>query len=260
MNDASPVSLSVGDGIGTITIDSPGNRNALSRAVTEGLIARFEQANADDGVRAIVLTATGGTFCSGADLKEQREAAATGDAGEGTQRVVAVLQQILESPKPVVGRINGHARAGGIGLVAACDIAVAAEPATFAFTEVRLGLVPAMIAVVTLPKLGIVRASEYYLTGEMLGAEQAQAMGLLNAVAPVTGLDEAVAHYSRALILGAPHALAATKQLVRDLERMPKDEAFQMAERLSAEFFNSEEGREGMTAFAEKRSPRWAVV
>jgi enoyl-CoA hydratase/carnithine racemase len=257
MSEASVVGLGVAQGVGTITIDSPANRNALSRAVTEGLQARFAEALADERVRVIVLTGTGNTFCAGADLKEQREANEAGTAAEGPRRVVGVMRTILDSPKPVVGRINGHARAGGMGLMAACDISVATEEATFSFSEVRLGLAPAIISVVTLPKMGITRGMEYFLTGDVFSAAQAAECRLITAVAPSGSLDEAVGRYLDSLLKGAPGALGASKRLVREIPGMPEDAAFAKAEAVSASFFASEEALEGMRAFAEKRPPRW---
>jgi methylglutaconyl-CoA hydratase len=164
-----------------------------------------------------------------------------------------------DAPKPIVGRINGVARAGGLGLVAACDIAVAPETATFAFTEVRIGVIPAVIAVVVVPKIGTSRAMELFLTGDPFDARAAVGCGLLTAAAPQNSLDEVVGGYVASLLKGAPGALAGCKRLVRDIPTLSMDAAFvEMAAR-SARFFASEEGREGMAAFAEKRRPRWAA-
>jgi methylglutaconyl-CoA hydratase len=251
------VHLDVAGGVGTITLDSPANRNALSRRLVADLDRRLTAALADPAVRVIVLTGRGPAFCSGADLTERRapEPAAAPRPGG----IVPILAAMWDAPKPIVGRVNGAARAGGLGLVAACDIAVAEERATFAFSEVRLGVIPAVIAVVVVPKIGATRAMELFLTGAPFDARAAVACGLLNAVAADGRLDEVVGDYVGDLLKGAPGALAGCKRLVRDVATLSMDAAFvEMAER-SARFFASEEAREGMTAFAEKRPPRWTV-
>ncbi len=252
------VHLAVQHGVATITLDSPGNRNALSRQLTSELDVHVQTAMADDSARVIVLTGTGTVFCSGADLKEQRvanETQATGQVGPGG--LVPILKALWRSPKPVIGRINGSARAGGLGLIAACDIAVAADSATFAVSEVRIGVIPAIISVLLVRKLGESRSMELFLTGEVFGAERAAEIGLLNASAPLDGLDAAVDGYVSAVLKGAPGALGGAKQLVRDVPGMEMDAAFDEMAARSAVFFGSSEAREGMTAFAEKRSPSW---
>ena len=237
------VQLSLEEGVATVTLDSPDNRNALSRTLLEQLDARLREAIADDAVRVIVLSHAGSVFCSGADLKDP--------PGPGAPvSLPDVLSLLWTAPKPIVARVGGHARAGGLGLVAACDVAVAVRDATFAFTEVRLGIVPAIISLVTLPRLGHTRALELYLTGETFDGERAAEIGLVAAVAD--DVDAAVADHVAKLRLGAPKALAATKRLVRG----PLD--FAELERLSLETFAGEEAREGMAAFAEKRAPHWA--
>lgn len=256
MATAELVHLALNRGVATITLDSPHNRNALSRQLVAELAARLETALADPAARVIILTGTGSVFCSGADLREQREANAAG-SGAGITAVADICLRIWRAPKPVVARVNGHARAGGLGLLAACDIAFAVDTATFAFSEVRLGLAPAIISVVTLPKLGPVRGMELMLTGEPFTAREALAYGLLNAAPPADQLDEVTGACVARLLKGAPGALGITKQLVRDVPGMPVEEAFRAMADLSARLFASPEALEGMTAFAEKREPRW---
>jgi methylglutaconyl-CoA hydratase len=246
-------------GVATITLDSPHNRNALSRQRLAELDQRLQEALDDPDVRVIVLTGAGTVFCSGADLKERRDTHETPPRSR-PGGLVPILTAMWEVSKPIVGRINGAARAGGVGLVAACDIAVGAESATFAVNEVRIGVIPATIAVVLVPKIGATRAMELCLTGDAFDARAAAAHGLLTAVAPDGGLDEAVGRYVTSLLKGAPEALAACKRLVRDVPKLSMDAAFvEMAER-SARSFASEEAREGMAAFAEKRPPRWTAL
>ncbi len=250
------VHLDVTAGVATITLDSPDNRNALSSQLRQELLAHLDDAIADDGARVILLTHTGAVFCAGMDLKEARGA---GAQAQGVTEFPAILERIWTSPTPVLARLTGPARAGGVGLVAACDIAVAAEDATFAFSEVRIGVVPAIISVTVLPRLLPRPAHELFLTGETFGAHTAAQIGLLNSAVPAFDIDVEVARYVDMLRLGAPGALAATKELLRR-ERPARmgDEFAEMLE-LSAGFFAGDEGQEGMRAFAEKRPPGWAV-
>jgi methylglutaconyl-CoA hydratase len=250
------VHLDSGGGVATITLDSPSNRNALSRALVEGLQSSLEAALEDQSARLIVLTHTGPVFCSGADLKEA--AAGGGGKSAGPGGLVPILKTIWNSPKPVIARVGGPTRAGGIGIVAACDLAVAVEDATFAFSEVRLGLIPAIISVVVLPKLGITKGMELFLTGAMFDAREAAGFGLINAAVPAEQLDDAVAGYAGSILKGAPGALSGCKRLVREVPQMSLDEGFAQTSEWTAQYFASDEAREGMTAFAQKRPPRWA--
>jgi methylglutaconyl-CoA hydratase len=252
------VHLETAGGVATITMDSPENRNALSRRLMSDLHGHLQAALADSRARVLVITGSGPVFCAGADLKEQR---AANEAGEGSTlnaaSMPAMLNAIWESPKPVVARVNGHARAGGIGIIGACDLAVAVDHATFAFSEVRIGVAPAIISVVTVPKIGITKAMELFLTGNTFDAPAAVAMGLLNEAAPAAQLDAAVNRYVDSLLKGGPNALAACKRLVRDVPGQPVAGMLQVMASRSAALFASEEAREGMLAFAEKRPPRW---
>ncbi len=250
------VHLDVAGGVATITLDSPANRNALSAQLRRELLAHLHTAVADDAARVIVLTHTGRVFCAGMDLKESRGA---GAQDQGVTEVPALLELIWTSPKPVVARLAGAARAGGVGIVAACDIAIAARDATFAFSEVRIGVVPAVISVTVLPRLLPRAAHELFLTGETFDGARAVAVGLVNSAVPADGLDAEVTRYVEMLRLGAPGALAATKEMVRGERPASMEEQFDAMLALSAGFFAAEEGQEGMRAFAEKRPPSWAV-
>ncbi len=251
------VHLEVRGGVATVTLDSPANRNALSRALMTGLEASLDAALADDRARLIVLTGAGPVFCSGADLKELGTGGGSGQ-GAGPGGLVTILKRIWYSPKPVIARVGGPTRAGGIGLVAACDIAVSVDTATFAFSEVRIGVIPAIISVVILPKLGLTKGMELFLTGDTFDAGEAVRLGLLNAAVPADRLDETVRRYAGSILKGAPGALSGCKRLVREVPGMGLDPAFELTAKWSAEYFVSEEAREGMAAFAEKRPPRWA--
>jgi methylglutaconyl-CoA hydratase len=248
------VHYSVAGGTATITLDSPHNRNALSAQLRHELSESLTKAREDDGVRVIVLTHTGPVFCAGMDLKEARGAGA-GD--QGVNEFPKILEQLWTSPKPVVARLGGPARAGGVGMLAAADIAVAVREATFAFTEVRIGVIPAVISLTVLPRLNPRAAHELFLTGETFDAERAAAIGLINSAVSAEELDAEVARYVKALALGGPKALAATKELLTRPRPATPSDGFTAMNKLSAGFFASEEGQEGITAFTQKRKPNW---
>jgi methylglutaconyl-CoA hydratase len=239
----------------TITLDDPENRNALGVQMMTELVAACEAAEADPSVRVIVLTNTGGTFCAGANLKE---AAAPRDPDAPVPDPIALFGRFARSAKPYVGRIAGHCVAGGMGLAAAMDIAVAADDARFGFTEVRIGVVPAVVSVVCLPKLRTTDAQSAFLRGNRFAASEAARMGLIHDAVPVAELDAAVDAIVEDLLRAAPGALAAAKRLLREVPALPSDDAFVFARDLSAERFASDEAAEGMRAFREKRPPAWA--
>lgn len=238
--------------IATVTLDSPANRNALSAQLVRELSAHLRTAAEDDRVRAVVLAHTGTTFCAGADLVE---AAAEGGPAQGTARLVAVLRTIVELPKPVIARVAGHVRAGGVGLVGACDIALAGPGASFAFTEVRLGLAPAIISLTTQGRMSERAAGRYYLTGETFGAEQAAACGLVTTAA--ADLDSELAAITDALRSCSPQGLAETKPLTTRAVLAGFAERAEALQEQSARLFGSSEAREGMRAFRERRPPGW---
>lgn len=248
------VHLTVENGTATITLDSPHNRNALSAQLRRELLNHLNASIADDSVRVIVLDHTGPVFCAGMDLKESRSAEA-GD--QGVMEFPAILEQIWNSPKPVVAKLAGPARAGGVGLVAACDIAIAADTATFAFSEVRIGVVPAVISITVLPRLDPRQAHELFLTGETFNAQRAVSIGLLNSAVPADQLDAETNRYAGMLALGGPNALAATKEMLRRPRPQKMSDDFAEMLQLSAQHFASDEGQEGISAFAEKRKASW---
>jgi methylglutaconyl-CoA hydratase len=248
------VHRAVDRGVATLTLDSPHNRNALSPRLMAELAAGLRAAVADEAVRVVVLASADRVFCSGMDLKAT---AAADDVDLPVTAFPQLLTAVLESPKPVLARVAGPARAGGIGLVAACDVAVAARSATFAFTEVRLGVVPAVISVAVLPRLLPRAAHELFLTGEVFDSDRAAAVGLVNSAVPDDELDTELRRYVDLLVQGAPGALAATKALLRRPPAGSTAERLAAMAELSARHFAGEEGREGVAAFAEKRRPRW---
>ncbi|MEU0034700.1 enoyl-CoA hydratase family protein [Streptomyces sp. NPDC006333] len=233
--------------VATLTLDSPANRNALSSALVGELAQELTRCGEDDGVRAVVLAHTGNTFCAGADLRDPPHPDA----------LVGLLRQIVGLPKPVVARVTGHVRAGGLGLLGACDIAVSSAAATFAFTEVRIGVAPAVISLPLLPRTDPRALARYYLTGERFDAAEAVRTGLLTATGD--DVDVTLAPVLDGLRRASPQGLAETKRLLtaKVLEAFDQDAVALTA--LSAELFSSVQAREGMTAFLERRDPAWVV-
>ncbi|MCX4970099.1 enoyl-CoA hydratase family protein [Streptomyces sp. NBC_00654] len=232
-------------GITTLTLDAPANRNALSARLVGDLSAALETCAADDSVRAVVLTHTGNTFCAGADLKSPPDPAA----------YVALMRGVLALPKPVVARVTGHVRAGGLGLLAACDISVAGPGASFALTESRLGLAPTVISLPLLPRLDPAAASRYFLTGERFDAAEAARIGLVTVADE--DVDKALVPVLDGLRRASPQGLMASKELVTATVLQSFDQHAEDLIARSAALFASAEAREGMTAFLERRDPAW---
>ncbi|MGI5339541.1 enoyl-CoA hydratase family protein [Streptomyces sp. CA-181903] len=240
-----PVHLGTAGGVTTLTLDRPARRNALSATVIDRLRAGLARADDDPGTRAVVLTHTGGTFCAGADLEEP----------PGAAELAALLREIVELPKPVVARVDGHVRAGGLGLVGACDIAIAGEGATFAFTEARLGLTPAVISLPLLPRLDPRAAGRYYLTGETFDAHEAVRAGLATVAVPDVGA--ALETVLDALRGASPQGVAESKRLVTADVRAAFERDTERLVALSERLFATDEAREGIAAFLERRRPAW---
>ncbi|MEV7561297.1 enoyl-CoA hydratase family protein [Streptomyces sp. NPDC089795] len=237
-------------GIATLTLDSPGNRNALSADLVAELRTALATASADPGVRAVVLTHTGNTFCAGADLKSPCD----------PTDFLALLREIAELPEPVVARVTGHVRAGGLGLLGVCDIAAAGPRSSYAFTETHLGLAPAVISMPLLPRLDPRAASRYFLTAEAFDAAEAARIGLLTLhAAEGEDVDAALEPVLAGLRKASPQGLAATKALTSAAvrEALARDGA-RLTE-LSAGLFASAEAREGITARFERREPSWSL-
>ncbi len=244
------VHCSVSDEVATITLDSPANRNALSRRLLAELNDALDRSSQAD-VRAIVLTHSGPVFCSGADLKER---ATADDNSHGAGSPMAnVFERLGSLLAPTIAAINGPARAGGLGLMAACDLVVVNTTVSFAFTEVRIGVAPAIISVPILARCGWSKLAAPFLTGEVFDAAAAREMGL------VTHVTDDVAATVQTLVggilAGAPNAVAASKQLLRNASTSYAEMTL-----LSESLFRSDEAAEGMRAFAEKRPPSWAPL
>ncbi len=250
------VVTSLGGGVLTITLADEPNRNALSSQLVTELMTALDRADNDDEVRVVVVTNTGRVFCAGADLSER----SGGDPAPAAADPAAILGRIMRSPKPFVGRIAGHAIAGGTGLAAAMDISVAAADAKFGFAEVRLGLAPAIISVVCLPKMRRSEATAAFLRGNRFDATEAARLGIINEAVPAATLDARIDEIVDDLLAGGPHALAAVKQLLRTVPEMDLDEGLRWAADLSDRLFASPEGQEGMAAYLQKRPPPWAPL
>lgn len=250
-----PVEVTSARGVMTATLVDAENRNALGAALVQGLRDALAAANRDPAIRALVVTNTGSTFCAGANLKE-RSGAAGRSAGSGGFE--ALLQEIMASPTPVVGRIAGHVMGGGNGLAAALDVSIAAADVSFGFTEVRLGVAPAIVSVVCLPKMRRGEALEAFLRGNRFSAARAAELGLINRAVPAADLDAAVGEVLDDLRKGGPSALGFAKRLVYEVPALPPKEAFAWTADLSGRLFAGEEAREGMAAFLGRRVPAWA--
>lgn len=247
------VHYAVDRAVATITLDSPANRNALSSQLVGELTSHLLHAAADGDVRAVVLTHTSNTFCAGADLAESAQ---EGGPAEGIRRLVELLRTILTLPKPVVALVDGNVRAGGLGLLGACDLAVVGRTSSFAFTEVRLGVTPAIISLTVLPRLTDRAASRWFLTGERFDADEAARIGLVteavdNPHATVEGIVDAFR-------LCSPQGLAETKPLTTAAMLADFDERAADLAALSDRLFSSAEAQEGISSFLEKRPPAWA--
>lgn len=264
----SPVQYAVTGSTATLTLDSPENRNAITPALLEGIADGLAAAVADEAVRSIVLTHTGGTFCAGADLKaaSNRETSGENISPEERQRQTSrqasgSFRSLLECPKPIIAVINGHVRAGGMGFAAGCDFVVAGPKATFGLSEVRIGVVAAMIGPPVLARLGDRVAAEWILRGGPVSAQEAAAAGFITRAVDGEGVtvEQAVEEILSDLRKAAPAALAASKELVNrpTLERVRRDEEEMIA--LSARFFSSPEAAAGMGAFLQKTAPPWVV-
>lgn len=259
---SSKVTTDLTAGVYTITLADPDNRNALSRQLSSELLASMDRVDEDDDIRVVVLTNEGSVFCAGADLSERSdddrpEPPNPQDATDEDADPLGFFGRIRRSPKPWIGRIDGHAVAGGLGLAAACDISVAIDTAKMGFSEVRIGVAPAVISVICLPKMRASEASEAFLRGNRFPATEAARLGLINYAVPAAELDAKVDEIVADVVLGGPLALAASKQLVNDVPHMPFDQAMVWAGKLSSSLFESDEGQEGMKSYLEKRSPSW---
>lgn len=256
MSNTQATLYEVRDGAAWITLNRPENRNALSAVLVDELYAHLQAAQADPAARCIVLTGNGPAFCAGADLKNPPGSSTEGKTSVGLPEVLGAM---LDSPKPVIAAVNGAAFAGGLGLVGAADIVVIGEDVECSFSEVRIGVIPAVIAVVCVPKLGTHHAMKLFITGERFSGRRAVEMGLAHRAVPRDGLRAAVQEEIDMIRLGGPIAVAECKKLVRRVPQLSTEEGFREMADWSRRMFTSAEAAEGMASFREKRKPAWVA-
>ena len=254
------IDITMHERVATVTLDRPDVRNAFNQATIAELALAFDELGRDEDVRAIVLAANGQAFCAGGDLNWMKQMAGYSDAENlaDATRLADMLRTIYLCPKPVIAKIQGDCYAGGMGLVAACDIAVVVEEANFCLSEVKLGLIPATISPYVIKAMGENAARRYFLTAERFSAAEAHRIGFVHELVKADALDSAVAAIVKALVTNSPNAVRQAKELVREIAGRPVDDALLAdSARRIAQIRASQEGREGVASFLEKRKPSW---
>ena len=258
--DYQTLTITVADKVATVTLNRPELRNAFNEQAIAELALAFDELGRNELVRAIVLAANGPAFCAGADLNWMKKMAGYSHDENlaDASRLADMLRTIYLCPKPVVAKVQGDCYAGGMGLVAACDIVVAAEGVNFCLSEVKLGLIPATISPYVIKAMGEQAARRYFITAERFDAAAAQRMGFAHEVVVAENLDVTVAGLVKSLVSNSPNAVAEAKKLVRDVVDLPVTDALlaDTAGRIAA-IRASNEGREGVASFLEKRKPNW---
>lgn len=255
-----PCSVSVRDAIATVTLDRPDIHNAFDETLIARLTETFVDLDDDPAVRAVVLAGAGKSFCAGADLNWMKRMAAFGPEENlaDANALAAMLRALYALSKPTIARVHGAAYGGGVGLVAACDIAIGAQDATFALSEAKLGLIPATIGPYVIEAIGARQARRYFLTAERFDAATARSIGLLHEVVPAQALDLRIDAILELLRAAGPHAQLECKALIRGVAHRPIDaDVIAGTARHIAAVRASEEGREGVAAFLGKRAPAW---
>ena len=258
--DYQTLTVAINDCIGHVTLNRPDLRNAFNEHSIAELALAFDELGRNELVRAIVLGANGPAFCAGADLNWMKKMAGYSDSENraDAMRLADMLRTIYTCPKPVVAKVQGDCYAGGMGLVAACDIAISVDTANFCLSEVKLGLIPATISPYVIKAMGEQAARRYFLTAERFDAKEAHRIGFVQEIVPAGDLDTKVAGIVQALANNSPNAVREAKKLVREIAGQPVTEALleDTAERIAA-IRASLEGREGVASFLEKRRPSW---
>lgn len=255
------ITIARGGLVATLTLDRPAVRNAFDAAMVAALSAAFAELAADEAVRAVVLTGAGDAFCAGGDLGWMRSSLAWTEQENlaDAESMARMFEAAWTFPKPLIGRVNGPAIGGGAGLVACCDLAVAADSAQIGFSEVKLGLIPAVIAQYVVPKIGVGHARALFVSGERISAERAFEIGLVHGVTPADELDALVSAIVGRVISGGPQAVAAAKRLVDAVWALERDAARRYVVDAIAQARAGQEGQEGVRAFLEKRRPGWSL-
>jgi len=255
------VEYTVHNAIARVTLNRPEVHNAFNDVMIKELNVVFDDIEKNQDIRVVVLTGKGKSFCAGADLNWMKRVKdySYDDNLKGSLKLADMFYKIYTSPKPTIAQVNGTAIGGGTGLVAVCDIAIAADRAKFSFSEVKLGLIPACISPYVMKKCGEGKCREFFLTGERLTAERAHAAGLVNMVAPLDELDNVVDELVKRLLSSGPEAITKCKELLSNVAEMSLEEAKKYTAEVIAKMRISNEGQEGMAAFLEKRKPKWAL-
>ncbi|MGA2549306.1 MAG: enoyl-CoA hydratase/isomerase family protein [Burkholderiaceae bacterium] len=254
------ITVEMHEGWARIDLNRPELRNAFNELMIAELNAAIVACGANPAVRVIVLGGKGKSFCAGADLNWMRKMASYTEAENRADALglAHMLRNLYLVPKPIIARVHGDCYAGGMGLVAACDLAIAVPEANFCLSEVRLGLIPATISPYVVEAIGVRAARRYFLSAERFGAGEASRLGLIHEIAPLQELDQVIERLVATLLGNSPHAMQEAKRLIRDVAHQPIDEALidETAERIAL-IRACPEGREGVSAFLEKRSPAW---
>jgi methylglutaconyl-CoA hydratase len=247
------------DGAARVTLNRPDVRNALDAATLHDLEEAFALLARDASVRVVVLEGAGKAFCAGADVSWMKASLALSadENRRDAQALADVLTALDTFPAPVIGRVHGAAMGGGSGLVAACDLVVASEDAKFSFSEVKLGIVPGVISAFVVPKIGASQARRYFLTAEAFPAARAREIGLVHEVVPAERLEAVVHEWTTAICNNGPKAVAAAKQLIRQVAGMGRMDALALGVDTIARLRQTDEAQEGLRAFLEKRPPSW---
>ena len=248
-------------GVATLTLDRQDKHNSLSARMIEELTAVASVIGADDTIRVVVITGAGASFCAGGDLgwmREQFQANRETRMAEA-RKLAMMLKSLNELPKPLIGRVQGQAFGGGIGMMSVCDTVVAVETAKFGLTEVRLGLIPATISPYVLARMGEGKARRVFMSARLFGAEEARDLDLVAKVVPETDLDLAIEKEIKPYLAAAPAAVAASKALARSLSPSISDDVIEDTIRRLADTWETPEAREGISAFFEKRKPAWVT-
>ena len=247
-------------GVARLTMNRPDIRNAFNEQLVGDICETMGRLNADANVRAIVMTGAGKAFSAGADLNMMKRAAgySAAENKDDARRLAHMLSSIYHAPKPTIALVNGPAMGGGLGLIAACDIAIGADTAFFALSEVKLGLIPAVISPFVIQAITVRQARRYFTTGERFGADEAQRIGLLHKVVPANALNDALEETLGELLVCGPHSQGMAKELIRKVAYRPfGDAVMEETAGLIAKARAGDEGKEGVTAFLEKRKPNW---
>jgi methylglutaconyl-CoA hydratase len=247
--------------VASVTLDRPEVRNAFDEVLIQALTGAFLSFNDDAETRVVVLEGEGPTFCAGADVEWMRRAGSFSklENEADAERMAGMLRAIDRCPRPVVAVVQGAAIGGGVGLAAAADVAIAAEDALFSLSEVKLGILPSVISPYVLRAIGARQARRYFLTGERFGAAEARRIGLVHEVVPAAELGNARDRIVTALLTSAPEAVGVAKGLIAEVAGKPPDEALPVTVRTIADRRASDEAKEGLTAFLEKRPPSWVA-